>query len=372
MIRSNVYVLAAALAVAVGIPQAASAASSSTAKAKAPITIFAGPNLAGPQAGVSKQADALAFFPSEVTIRVGQSLTWQFRGFHTVTFSGATQSPPFIVPQAGSVQPALNDAAGSPFWWVGKAPRLLIDPSALVGQADPTISSNLDVRGSGLLRVLSATPAKPAAPYTLTFMKPGVYHYLCTVHQGMRGTVRVLARAQPANPVAVARHGANQLAAVLRELKGLDKQTPPDSQTVLVGAGARSGAEIASFYPSSLTVKTGDVVTFTNNDPTDIHTVTFGPEPYTLAIENNLFQPEGNPPTPFANPLFVLSSEPPPVSPVPYDGTNHGNGYINSGTLFPQQAPTGPHQYLVKFTKPGTYRYECVIHPNMDGTIVVQ
>jgi len=58
-------------------------------------------------------------------------------------------------------------------------------------------------------------------------MKPGVYHYLCTVHQGMRGTVRVLARAHPANPVAVARHGANQLAAVLRELKGLDKQTPP-------------------------------------------------------------------------------------------------------------------------------------------------
>src|SRR5258708_19429621 len=115
MIRSNVYVLAAALAVAVGIPQAASAASSSTAKARAPITIFAGPNLAGPQAGVSKQADALAFFPSEVTIRVGQSLTWQFRGFHTVPFSGATQSPPFIVPQPASPHPPPTTPPGSPF-----------------------------------------------------------------------------------------------------------------------------------------------------------------------------------------------------------------------------------------------------------------
>jgi plastocyanin len=372
MSRMNARVFAVALVVAVGGPQAALASTTSAAKKKAPITIYAGPNLATAPVGVSKQADALTFFPSQVTIRVGQSLTWQFHGFHTATFPGATSNPPFIVPQTGSVQPVLNDAAGNPFWWVGKAPRLIIDPSALVGGAGPTISSTLDVRGSGLLRVLSATPTKPAAPYTLKFLKAGVYHYLCTVHQDMRGTVRVLAKAHPANPVAVAKSGDKQLAAVLNELKGLDKQTPPDAHTVLIGAGSQSGAEISSFYPSSLTVNTGDVVTFTHNDPTDIHTVTFGPEPYTLAIENNLFQPEGNPPTPFANPLFVLSSDPPPVSPVPYDGTNHGNGYINSGILFPQLAPTGPHQYLVKFTKPGTYRFECVIHANMDGTIIVR
>lgn len=371
MLRVRAYVAAIAFVVAIGAPQAASASTTSPAK-QGPITIFAGPNLAKTPAGVSKQADVLAFFPSNVTIRAGQSLTWQFRGFHTVAFSGANANPPFIVPQAGSVQPTVNDAAGNPFWWVGKAPRLIIDPSALMGQGDPTISSPLDVRGSGLLRILSATPTQPPAPYTLKFLKPGLYRYLCTVHQGMRGTVRVLAKAHPANPVAVAKHGDNQLAAAFREIKGLDKQTPPDAHTVLIGAGSQSGAEIASFYPSSLTVNTGDVVTFTHNDPTDIHTVTFGPEPYTLAIEDNLFLPEGNPPTPFANPLFVLSSDPPPVSPVPYDGTNHGNGYINSGLVFPQQAPTGPHQYLVKFTKPGTYRYECVIHPNMDGTIVVR
>lgn len=372
MIRVRAYVFAIAFVVAIGVPQAASAASHAQAKAKTPITIYAGLDVTKTPAGVSKQADALTFFPSQVTIRVGQSLTWKFHGFHTVTFPGATSSPPFIVPQAGSVQPLLNDAAGNPFWWVDKAPRLLIDSSALLGQAGGTISSTSTVRGSGLLRILSATPTHPAAPYTLTFTKPGVYHYLCTVHQGMRGTVRVLAKAHPANAVAVAKHGADQLAAAYRELKGLNSQTPPDAHTVLVGAGSRSGAEITSFFPSALTVNTGDVVTFTHNDATDIHTVTFGPEPYTLTIENNLFQPEGSPPTVFANPLFVLSSDPPPVSPVPYDGTNHGNGYINSGILFPQQAPTSPHQYLVKFTKPGTYRYECVIHPNMDGTITVR
>src|SRR5260370_3938908 len=122
MIRSNAYILAAALAVAVGIPQAASAASSATAKGKAPITIFAGPNLAGPQAGESKQADALAFFPSEVTIPVGQSLTWQFRGFHTVTFPAATPSPPFIVPQPAVREPPLYDPGGSPLRRVRRCP----------------------------------------------------------------------------------------------------------------------------------------------------------------------------------------------------------------------------------------------------------
>jgi plastocyanin len=28
--------------------------------------------------------------------------------------------------------------------------------------------------------------------------------------------------------------------------------------------------------------------------------------------------------------------------------------------------------FQVTFTKPGTYHYECVVHTNMDGTIVVR
>jgi plastocyanin len=34
-------------------------------------------------------------------------------------------------------------------------------------------------------------------------------------------------------------------------------------------------------------------------------------------------------------------------------------------------AAEGPQTFKVKFTTPGTYNYECVIHANMDGTIVV-
>jgi hypothetical protein len=72
------------------------------------------------------------------------------------------------------------------------------------------------------------------------------------------------------------------------------------------------------------------------------------------------------------NPLAALTSEPPgSPTPVPYDGGNHGNGYINSGILYPPQVPNQPHDFAVKFTRAGTYHLECEIHPNMDATIVV-
>jgi plastocyanin len=31
-----------------------------------------------------------------------------------------------------------------------------------------------------------------------------------------------------------------------------------------------------------------------------------------------------------------------------------------------------PDSVRITFTKPGTYDYECVIHPDMDGTIALQ
>lgn len=340
------------------------------------ITIYAGPNLKGPLPGVSPQSGALAFFPSSVTIRAGQSVTWQFRGFHTATFPGANANPPFVTPHPEAPQPTVNDVAGLPFWWVGKAPSLQIDPFALMPQGGATISSRADVRSSGLARIVTAPANAAPAPYTLKFLKPGSYHFLCLVHPGMRGTIRVLAaktKAKTATPASVAKQTAAQLAGIVGQLKQLDQTKPAGPLEVSIGAGANSGAEITSFYPKQLSVKVGDTVTFIQNDATDVHTVTFGPEPYTTAIEKGLVQPVGSPPVIVLNPLGALPSEPPgSPSPVPYDGTNHGNGYLNSGILAPPQVPGQPHQFAVTFTKPGTFRFECVIHANMDATVVVQ
>jgi plastocyanin len=45
-------------------------------------------------------------------------------------------------------------------------------------------------------------------------------------------------------------------------------------------------------------------------------------------------------------------------------GTWNGEGFFNSGLMF-------GGDFIVRFSKPGTYTYECLIHPGMAGTITV-
>ena len=75
-----------------------------------------------------------------------------------------------------------------------------------------------------------------------------------------------------------------------------------------------------AFDPSTLTVKTGTVVTWVNQDAA----------PHTIVSDTGS--------------LVAFSSD---------------------------SLPTGA-SYNVTFTTPGTYTYHCSIHPSMTGTIVVQ
>ena len=80
-------------------------------------------------------------------------------------------------------------------------------------------------------------------------------------------------------------------------------------------------------------------------------------------------------PVPVFDPLgFYPSERRGTRQPIAYDGRNHGSGYLNSGLLYPQGTPArvGPTTFRVRFTRAGTYAYECVIHPHMDGVIVVR
>jgi plastocyanin len=96
------------------VAAAALAAAAPAWAAKGPkLTAFAGPVFDAQSAGVSPQSDALAFFPSSLTIRAGQSITWHIHGFHTVTFAGTMTNPPFVVPHPELPQAPVNDAAGT-------------------------------------------------------------------------------------------------------------------------------------------------------------------------------------------------------------------------------------------------------------------
>jgi len=240
-------------------------------------------------------------------------------------------------------------------------------------QGPSTISNPAQIRNSGLVRIFQATMTKPPAPYVLTFRKAGTYRYRCAVHSAMRGVVRVLPALAPVPSAAAHKQrGVSELQRVIADAKQLNQSKPASNLEILVGAGHKAtGAEITSFFPNQLAIKTGDTVSFRNADETDIHTVTFGPEALRTQIENDFAAPRGT--QVVLDPLGALPSEP-PGSPTPqYDGTNHGDGYLNSGVLAPPGSPptAGPQSFQVTFTKPGTYQFECVIHEHMDGTIVV-
>ena len=358
----------ALLAVTLAIAAIVVAGPATAARQAGGVTVFAGPPLRKP---VVAHGDALAFFPRAVTIHAGDTVTWQLFGFHTVTFPGAHRPYPFIAPSGH--QPAAQDSTGSPFWWAGKLPQLTVSPLALVPQGGATISSPGQVRSSGLVRILTAKPGTPPAPFSLTFTKPGVYHYQCAVHPGMHGVVVVLPATRAAPSAASEAAAAKQaVARAIADQRRLVSTKPTAPQRVLVGAGDNStGAELTSFFPARLSINVGDTVTFVNHDQTDIHTVTFGPEAFRASIEKAFAAPKGR--QVLLNPLGALPSEP-PGAPVQYDGTSHGNGYLNSGILQPQGSPAslGPKAFSVTFTKPGVYHYECVVHANMDGTIVVR
>ncbi len=360
---SGAVVLAAA-----GVSAFAFGATAKTpAKPATVVTVTAGPPLRSPPAGVTRQADGLAFFPRVVTVTAGQSVMFQFAGFHTVTFANP-KSFPTIVPFPHGKQPALTDAAGQPLWWGGVAPLLSLNPRSVPQLGGATISSPTQVRSSGILRVLTASGNKPPKPYTLTFAKPGVYRFFCAIHPIMRGAVRVLpaTATAPSADQAAARAQA-QLSNVIAGVKSIQSTNPTDKLTVWVGAGKLNGAEVTSFFPKRLVVNPGDTVDFVSHDPTDIHTVTFGPDAYTGQIEKTFISPKLA-----VNPFGAFPSELPSPDPPVYNGANHGNGYLSGGVLYPFGDKQTPHVFRVTFSTPGKYHFECVIHQNMDGTIVVQ
>ena len=95
-----------------------------------------------------------------------------------------------------------------------------------------------------------------------------------------------------------------------------------------------------AFYPGIITVNVGDVVKWTVQG--NFHTISF--------LSGQVPPADGSP--------EQLS----PHGGSTYDGT----GMVSSGIL-----PTGSN-YSVQFTEPGVFAYRCLIHPGMQGIVIVQ
>jgi plastocyanin len=274
---------------------------------------------------------ANGFFPRELTVRVGDTVTWKFDGYHNVTFLGGGPKPSFAIKSG-------NTFYGNPdvFFPAGG------------GQ----------YAGTGLH--VSGTPqdGKPFS-YSLTFTKPGRYQYACTIHPGMTGIVNVVQNQINESPAsALARGQQEQVASVNSGVKAYDGLNPQRRGTrviVTLMGNSQDRYSLLRFTRVPLVVSVGTTVTWTVRDPFEIHTVTFtsASKPPVLIIP----KPQGA-----GLPKLLLNAT--AVTPTTAK-TYSGKGYVNSGLLYPVGTPGNPSSFSLTFMKPGRYVYWCIVHADV-------
>ncbi len=71
----------------------------------------------------------------------------------------------------------------------------------------------------------------------------------------------------------------------------------------------------------------------------------------------------------FVNHKIAKNQNIPPNASITITGTEK---YVNSGWMFPAgPLPGSSSTFRVTFEKVGTYNYDCLLHPWMDGKVVV-
>jgi plastocyanin len=353
-----------ALAATLAVPAAASAATKTVQAGPPPSQAPKFANASGAN-NPFPDADANAFFRKTITIRKGDSVRWLINGFHNVLFpQGGTEAPGLLVPDTANRVSGSVDASGQPFWFNGN-PSLAFNPLVAAPQGGGKFKTN-KLLNSGL-------PQGEDSPsrYKLKFNKTGSFGYVCSVHAGMSGTVKVVKKRRAVPSARADRRAANrEIKRKLNQVRGLvtGANLSLGNATVQAGNDLRSGATIYKFFPANLTVKAGTTVTLQMPpSTTEIHTFTFGPingkDAYVDQLANNLIGAT-------IDPRGFYVSDPPGGVPTLTPAT-HGNGFYNTGFLAGGPPVPLATKQQVTFGAPGTYPYLCLIHPFMTGSITV-
>lgn len=296
-----------------------------------------------------QSVQANGFFPNELWILEGDSIKWTFvpkNEIHTVTLL-----------KPGEVRPMAPPPAGPPFFVQGVAcgPAAVYDGSACVS---------------------TATALTEPATFTVKFPKAGNYKFVCLVHTDMNGTVHVLvnnavnaalihsqrfyddqARDEAHDILSDRDHQGEEI-----EDSGRNAVIAGIGEVVATGGGTQYRA-VVRFLKGTIRIHKGESVEWTNLDPTEPHTITFGTEP--------------------AN---FIPTTPVKLGSPDADGTLSGtvsstNDFLNSGFIQAQapdrtetpQLPPGTTRIRITFPNPGTYQYHCALHDvdGMLGTVIV-
>lgn len=216
--------------------------------------------------------------------------------------------------------------------------------------------------------------------------EPGTYSYFCNYHWiSMGGKVEIVEKdAKIPSQLDVSRQARKEIAedakVALKKVKEAKAAKKKVGDLELPLAGREADDEYAvvinEFLPNNVPAKVGQKVTWTFDGIT--HTVSFNVPKYfpifTVADAGEVrwnpksYEPVGwqVPPAPESPGGPPGEGEEPEGRKVDVGTWDGKGGFRSSGALDPGET------FSVTFTKPGTYPYACVLHPQMVGTVEVK
>jgi plastocyanin len=324
---------------------------------------------AGDQATFNEKhlADVNDFFPHRTIVNVGDRVDFVPTGFHAVDVPAVGASAPSWVAPKTPLVGDVRDAAGARFWFDGGAAHGYLD----------ALSRTLWGRRAvydGRHSVRTGLPGGPGLkPARVRFTRAGRFTYWCNLHAGMRGVVEVRRRGE-AVPTARRdrRRVRRQVARDLAIAKRLPAAHATEPATVDVGVAGAHGVEYFGMYPAKLTVPVGTTVRFRKSAGSfEDHTAAFGPQHPGAKPTSYLGRLSASFQAPVFDPRAYYPSDAPGTV-ATLTPRLHGNGFWNTGLMDSGPGTPMPDSGSVTFGAPGTYRYHCLLHTFMSGTVVVQ
>lgn len=274
----------------------------------------------------------------------------------------------------GDVYIAQN--AGQPcFLREGAPPK---DPSEPCTEQDqPVFDGSASYYNSGII------PYEGAGGNTFAVdlsddIDPGEYWFYCAVHgPGQSTKLKVIASgAEVPSQEAVNRQARKEIAEFAEPMletyrearEGKFKIDGRQIEPPYGGVVAPVHGIINEFTPKRITTKVGEEVTWRMMGAD--HSVSFEVPEYFPIMEfaedgNVRLNPKLEPP---AGGSPAIPDEPDDDGVLRIDGgTYDGEGFFSSGLMSSQPYA----EYTLRFSEPGTYRYACLLHPPMVGTVEV-
>ncbi|MDQ6713752.1 MAG: hypothetical protein M3Z28_11285 [Candidatus Dormibacteraeota bacterium] len=359
------------------------------------------------------------FFPHQLTVRQGDTAVFKqaWNGeAHTVTFGSiidtvgkqiweyidkdqqppqavydATDKAAHVVPFMVGQDNVVHQNGAQPCYLDSGTPPSDID-TPCPKRAQPAFTGRQAFYSSGFIPYQGTDRDNTFRVPVAADATPGIYHFICLFHgPGMNGTLTIVPKATAIPSQAevnkkaqaeVDAVGAPLLKAFNEAKKGHFPVKLPSYKFVLAGYGdpnqnsLHGYGSISEFLPKKVDVKAGDPLRWLV--VADQHNVAFDVPKYfpeftvakdgAVSWNSKAVNPVGSPSIPQSQ---HNGPGPPPaeIVPVIVDGGHYdGSFFLSSGLGGGGPADVG---YSLTFTKPGTYEYACLIHPQMVGTLVV-